>query len=99
MDITAVLLPARTRARRRGPRRLQSRPRTGSFLTIYYRNLLQYAERHHRPQLGAIRVGLTLSLRGRALLRPVNRSAYLEALRKLRRARNKEQGPGGNQKS
>jgi len=71
----------------------------GRFLTIYYRNLLQYAERHHRPQLGAIRVGLTLSLRGRALLRPVNRSAYLEALRKLRRARNKEQGTGGNQKS
>ncbi len=54
------------------------------FLTIYYRNLLRYAARHHRAQLGMIRVGLTLSLRGRALLRPADRGAYLKALRALR---------------
>ncbi len=56
----------------------------GRFLTIYYRNLLRYSERHHPAQLGLIRVGLRLSLRARALFRRADRRAYLEALRGLR---------------
>ena len=54
------------------------------FLTIYYRNLLRYATRHHRVHLGLIRAGLALSLRVRALVRPADRRAYLETLRALR---------------
>jgi len=53
------------------------------FLTAYYRNLLRYAERHHRARIGPIRAGLMLSLRVRALARPSRRSAYLAALRSL----------------
>lgn len=54
------------------------------FLTIYYRNLLRYATRHHRARIGLIRAGLALSLRVRALVRPADRRAYLETLRALR---------------
>ena len=54
------------------------------FLTIYYRNLLRYAARHHRVHVGLIRAGLALSLRVRAVVRPADRRAYLETLRALR---------------
>lgn len=55
----------------------------GRFLIIYYRNLLKYAERHHPARLSLIRIGLTLSLRARALVRPADRHAYLEVTRSL----------------
>lgn len=53
------------------------------FLTVYYRNLLRYAERHHPDRLGTIRRGLSLALRARALARPSRGKAYLSALREI----------------
>jgi GT2 family glycosyltransferase len=53
------------------------------FLTIFYRNLLRYAGRHHAGRLTLIRAGLGLTLRIRALARPSRRLAYLTALRAL----------------
>jgi GT2 family glycosyltransferase len=51
-----------------------------AFLTAYYRNLLHYATRHHAQQLGFIRRGLNLSLRGRMILRPSRRAGYKAAV-------------------
>jgi GT2 family glycosyltransferase len=53
------------------------------FATIFYANLLRYAERHHRRRLGLIRVGLRLSLIARSLLRPQRSPAYLGAMRAI----------------
>lgn len=53
------------------------------FLTMYYLNLLRYAERHHPDRFGAIRSGLALALRARALARPSRGAAYLTALRAI----------------
>jgi GT2 family glycosyltransferase len=50
------------------------------FLAVFYGNLLRYAERHHRPRLGLIRLGLRLSLIGRCALRPHRTPAYLGAM-------------------
>jgi len=54
-----------------------------AFLTTYFRNLLRYAERHHRSRFALIRRGLLLSLRCRAVARPARRGAYLAALRSI----------------
>jgi hypothetical protein len=53
------------------------------FLLAFYRNLLRYAARHHPDHLASIRVGVTLSLQARAVLRPARRAAYLVAARSL----------------
>jgi GT2 family glycosyltransferase len=55
-----------------------------SFLAAYFRNLMRYAERHHRRQLRWIRSGLILSLKARAVMRPSRANAYREAVRALR---------------
>jgi GT2 family glycosyltransferase len=55
------------------------------FLTMYHRNLLRYAGRHHRRELAMITSGLRLSLAARALVRPSRRSAYLETMRAVPR--------------
>ncbi len=57
-----------------------------AFITAYLGNLLRYASRHHPDALPAIRLGLTASLLARATLRPRQASAYLRALREVRRA-------------
>ena len=51
-----------------------------AFLTAYYRNLLHYATRHHAQRAGFIRRGLSLSLRGRMILRPSRRAGYKAAI-------------------
>jgi GT2 family glycosyltransferase len=53
------------------------------FLAVYYRNLMRYVDRHHERHRTSIRIGLELSLMGRALLRPSRRRGYLQALRGL----------------
>lgn len=55
------------------------------FLTAYHRNLLRFAQRHHRGSFAMIRTGLVVSLAARALARPARRTAYLETIRALRR--------------
>jgi GT2 family glycosyltransferase len=50
------------------------------FLTVFYRNLLRYARRHHRQQMPWILAGLRVSLFARAVLRPRRRSAYRKAI-------------------
>jgi len=55
----------------------------GAFLITYYRNLLRYAERHHRSRFTLIRRGLILSLRCRSVVRPSRRTAYLAVLRSI----------------
>lgn len=53
------------------------------FLTAFNRNLLLYASRHYPQRLALIRLGLRLSLAGRALLRPSRRAAYRAALARI----------------
>jgi GT2 family glycosyltransferase len=56
----------------------------GAFLVVYYRNLVRYADRHHRSHLGMIRTGLLLSLNARAIARPSRSKAYRAAARAVR---------------
>ena len=55
----------------------------GRFLEIFYRNLIQYARRHRPRQVKLIRIGVSLSLLGRAALKPRQRRWYIAALRSL----------------
>jgi GT2 family glycosyltransferase len=54
-----------------------------SFLTMYYRNLLVYAGRHHPGSAGLVAIGVRLSLLVRACARPGRARAYLGALGQL----------------
>jgi GT2 family glycosyltransferase len=56
-----------------------------AFLRAFFRNLIRYAEQHHSRRATLIRAGLTISLIGRALLRPRTRRAHIEAVRSLSR--------------
>lgn len=56
-----------------------------AFLAAFSVNLVRYAARHHPGRLRTIRAGLSLTLAIRAILRPKNAGAYLDARRAIRR--------------
>jgi GT2 family glycosyltransferase len=53
------------------------------FLATFYANLVHYAALHHPDRLPQIRLGLKISLAGRALLRPSQAPTYLRILRSI----------------
>jgi GT2 family glycosyltransferase len=54
-----------------------------AFLSAFYRNLLRYADRHHRSRAVTIRIGLRAALRLRGALAPARRGAYSTVAREI----------------